>query len=347
MFKRIVLAAGLLAFLGPLRAQEPIPVELDSAWRHPHIDLTLPPSLSAFVRAGIVRLDEEQYNLAATLEDAATGTTATLYVYRTGIADVPIWADRTATTILSSSPLGKIDLERAQFAAFTPPDGSGDDSGFLLVSPLSGGSLRSTGLVIFLHDEWLIKLRMSSEQLDRDALQTRMTELIGSLPLGKAKLPVPAFATIEDCPAKLTIKKDAKLVRLDMTGTLILGAVLATALKKRGGQANKDVQWCRESLTEGYAVYRPGAARDAYAIAFQDAGTTASVGEFDMGSLMNPSRGYIVSVSNGVNEEILPPFDRLPKPEQVAAVVGRIGPVTTIDVRPCSEGEQTIYVGEE
>jgi hypothetical protein len=344
---RISVAAGLLACTTAVSAQEQVPVEVDVSWQHPHVDIALPATLAGFTRIDLVRYDEDQYNLAATFTEAASGTTATVYIYRAGVPDVTIWADRAATGMLSSYRLGEVDLEATRFGAFTPPDGSGADSGFRIVAPLSGRANTATGLAILNHDGWLVKLRMTSRRLDIDALEARIGEFVDALPLGPAKTPAPAFAAIEDCPSRLKLKKAAKLMQLDMMGTILLGGALAAAHKERTDHQGKGIRWCRESLGDGFAVYRPDGAEKTYAIALGDAGITASVNAFDMAGLMQPSRGYLVRVSDGVTEEILPPFDRLPKPEQVVGIVGRVGAVTSFDVRPGSEGKQTINVRTE
>lgn len=347
IFRAVTLAAGFCVVSAPVAAQEQIPVEIDTDWQHTQTTLRLPLTLAGFTRTEVSQYDKEQFNVAVTLDDNASKTSATLYIYRTGVVDLPIWADRAATTMLSGNRFGSFDLENVEFGSFTPPNGSGADSGFRLVVPLSGSSFTSTGLLLFLHEGWLVKLRMSSQQLSASELDRRMADLVAAIPLDQANSTVPAFAAIEDCAARLNFEKDAKLVKLDMMSVIILGGALGAARKNQGSPSSEPVRWCRDKLGERFAVYRADGSEKSYTVAFSDAGITASVDRYDMSGLMNPSRGYLVTVSNGVTEEILTPFNRLPKPEQVVGIVGRVGPMTTVDVRPGSTGEQTIYVSTE
>lgn len=328
-------------------AQTQIPVETDATFRTELMPLGFAPDIAGFTRTEVVGYDQEQFDVAANFNHAETSTFATLFVYRAGIEDPRIWGDRAETVMLASKSLGEIDHERIVRGTFTPPNGSGEESGLRLAVSLDESDWVSSGLSLFMHDGWLIKVRMSSRTLERDQLLVRMDEFTRALVMERASEVFPAFTPVQDCEKELSFKREAKLVRLDMMGSLIYGAAFKAVEEKQQGNtgdpASRPVA-CRAQLGESYAVYVHGTDEESYMMALGDAGISASIARYDMDKLMTPGRGYAVILANGVEKEILPPFDRLPRPEQVLAIIGKVGPVVTVDTRPGSDGGTTISV---
>ena len=335
------LASGM-----PLAAQEQIAVEEGVVWTQQFSGFPFPPAIAGFTRTEVVQYDKEGFNISATMQDSATGTTATLYVYRAGVPDLPIWADRAATSMLSSKAYGSFNFDQAMAGSFALP-GMESATGYRIAAPVSGSESTSTGVTIHITNGWLVKLRMTSRSLDVSALDRRMMDVLAGLQGPPATEPAVPFRPIDDCSEKLEIKRDAKLVRLDMMGVILLGAAISAGREEqqeKKADPSGPTVWCRDEVGDGFAVYRADQSDEGYLVALGDSGITASVGRYSTPGLMNPSRGYLITVSDGVTEEILPPLTRMPKVEQVLSFAGRIGPVTTIDVRPGGSGGQTIHV---
>jgi len=334
----------------PLGAQDALP-PASSTWSHDRSGLSLPTTLAGFTRGQSRQYDEDGYNVSINFRDDASGSSADVYVYRAAPASVPLWGDRAVTGMFANPNLGEVDVAAVRIGRFTPPNGAGAESGLKVVTPIKG-DLASSGLAIYAHDGWLVKLRMSSRTLDATAIEMRMAEFIAGLRLPAATRPAPPLADIADCTAPLKSDKKAKLMQLDMMGTIMLGATLGTINEDRVKNAAKasassraEPVWCRDASSQPqYGVYRSGGEDDAYLVAIGDSGTSLSVGRYDMGPLMKPSRGFLVTQSDGVTELVYPPFDRLPLPEQMLALPGKISPVSSISLVPGEENKQTIIV---
>ena len=324
--------------------QTPIEIEGNSGYLHPHLGFTIPQHLAGFVMTQAIILDDDHFNVAVQMKDDSQAVTATLYIYRTGLEDLRVWADRATTVMLSNPQLGTVDIDGIEMGNFTPPGGGGPDSGFLLVAPLEGKGLASTGVAIFMHDGWLVKLRMSSNSLTPSVLRPRIEQMIAALDLPGVEQQLPVFRTMEDCPDSLAFKREAKMLRLDMMGSLLFGTIFSTAKEKRPIKRTVPKVACREGLTDSYAVYRFDEADDSYAVAFDDAGISASINKFDASGFFEPSKGYVVQLSDGVALSVYPPFDGLPTPAQAFSILNQIGPQVTLDVRPGGDGGSTINV---
>lgn len=347
-FSRIARAAALgfvLAAAAPLAAQEQPAARPASTWSHDRSGLTVPATLAGFTRGESKQYDEDGYNVSVAFKDKASGSWATLFIYRASPASVPMWGDRAAAALFRSGAQIVIDPAGVSRSSFTPPGGAGERSGMMLIAPATGGAV-STGLAIYLHDDWLVKLRMSSETLDPAALEARLGAFLGELALPAAQRAAPPFAEIADCAAPAKPGKKAKLVQLDMMSTILLGGILTAGqeerLEKQKAAAEKDAPveaasetpWCRDAGSQPeYGIYRTGS-DEGYLVAFGDSGTSLTVGRYDMGGLIRPARGFLVTQSDGVTQQVYPPFDRMPLPGQVLGLPGNVSPVFSAGLLP-------------
>ena len=345
--RRFALACGLACGLvagAPLGAQEaesgtlPRPA---STWSHDRSGITLPASLAGFTRGASKQFDGDGYNIGVTFRDDASESWADLFVYRAAPASVAIWGDRAAAGMFANPMLGEVDLDAVRIARFTPPGNANKGSGLRIVTPAKG-EVTASGLAIYLHDGWLVKLRMSSKTLDAATLEARMGEFVAALVMPAATARAMGFYEINDSPAPIKPSKKAKLVTLEMADSFMLGATLGAAHDKKieaaasaGSGVSAAPGYCRDpGSTPQYGIYRVGGAIDQYVMALGDTGTSLSVSSYDLGPLITPSRGYLVVQSDGVTEQIYPPFTALPSPEQVLALPGKVSPVFSAGLLP-------------
>ena len=356
-FSRFTRAAALglvLVAAAPLAAQDQPASRPASTWSHDRSGLTVPATLAGFTRGESKQFDEDGYNVSVKFQDDASRSWATLFIYRASPASVPMWGDRAAAALLRSGAQIVIDPAAVTRSSFTPSGGAGEMSGMKLVALATGGA-SSTGLAIYLHDDWLVKLRMSSETLDPAALEARLGAFLEALALPAARRAAPPFAAIADCAAPAKPGKKAKLVQLDMMGSILLGGILGSAhderLEKQKAAAEKgapvgaasESPWCRDAASQPeYGVYRAGS-NEEYLVAFGDSGTSLTVARYDMAGLIRPARGFLVTQSDGVMELVYPPFDRMPLPEQVLGLPGNVSPVFSAGLLPDSK-DKTISV---
>lgn len=339
----VLVAIGCAATVAT--AQDAPTARAAATWSHDRSGLTLPATLAGFTRGDSKQYDDDGYNVGVTFRDNASGSWADLFIYRAAPASVAVWGDRAAVGMFANPMLGDVDLNAVRIARFTPPGGAGENSGLRIVTP-TGGDLTSSGLAIYLHDGWLVKLRMSSRTLDVTTLEARISEFVAAINLPAARTPATPFFEIEDCPAPLKSGKKAKMSKLDMMGSIMLGGTLGVVHDKRrteeeagGATAKPDPIWCRDPASQPqYGIYRRTGSDDSYLIALGDTGTSLAVGSYDLGPLMKPSRGYLVTLSDGVTDNIFPPFDRIPLPEQVLGLPGSVAPVFTAGLLPDNKG---------
>ncbi|WP_017663939.1 hypothetical protein [Porphyrobacter sp. AAP82] len=357
-FNRFVASAALAsaAWTGasvPLAAQEQAAPERPAAtWRHDRSGLTLSAVLAGFTRGDSKQFDAEGYNIGINFRDPQSRSWADLYIYRAAPASVAVLGDRAAAGMFANPMLGDVDANAVSIVRFTPPAGAGDKSGLRIVTPTKG-ELTSSGLAIWLHDGWLVKLRMSSKTLDAATLEARMSQFIAAVTLPAATRPAPAFAELRDCAAPMKPGKKARLVELDVTGSIMIGGLLGGAseeLAETGvsvADGAADPVWCRDAGSQPqYGIYRREGIAETYLIALGDTGTSLSVAGYDAGPLMKPSKGFLVTQSNGVTEQVYPPFDRLPTPEQALGLPGKVSPVFSAGLLAENKGTTIMVTGK-
>ena len=329
-------ASGTGAFV-PLAAQEQAPPARPAAtWSHDRSGLTLQAVVEGFSRGDSKQYDDDGYNIGIAFREPESGTWADLFVYRAAPASVAVWGDRAAAGMFANPILGDVDVGAVSIMRFTPPNGAGTNSGLRIVTPTKG-DLASSGLALWLHDGWLVKLRMSSKTLDAATLEARMVRFIGAVTLPAAARPAPAFAEIRDCAAPMKPGKKAKLVQLDMMGSIMIGGLLGVMNDEKledaadaGASGAPEPKWCRDAGSQPqYGIYRREDGVEGYLIALGDTGTSLAIAGYDAGPLMKPSKGFLVTQSDGVTEQVYPPFDKLPTPQQALGLPGNIGPVFT------------------
>ena len=318
--------------------------EPQSVWEHELSGLRLAEQIGSFTRGESNYFDAEGYNIGIKFFDNEQGTWADVYVYRAGDPSVAMWGDRAMTAMLTGETRQFIKDGGVTRVAFTPPNGAGEQSGVRVVAELNG-DISSTGLALYAHDGWLIKVRMTSYEHDGAALHAQMETLVNGLELPTATQQAPQFSAIRQCEDEIKYKRNARLVQLDMMANILVPTMLSTAREKAAEEPRPTPNWCRDaSSVREYAIYRNSQSDDSYTLALGDSGTSISVSRFDFGELISPSRGFLVTQSNGVTEVLYPPLTKLPRPAIVAGLQGNVSPISSFDLRPGGEGGQTIMV---
>lgn len=309
-------------------AQPELPGDTED-WTHQATGMAFPVALSGFRRAEIRPLMGFN-NFAASYLDQSTDSEATIYVFRAGIPDLSIWADRSASAMLQRfRPVS----DRVLIETFDPPNSAGPDSGFRIVAAVESGDQKSTALGIYRHDDWIVKLRMSSRAVDETALAERMQALLGELRSNQAIHTSPPFETIADCEDELDFGSKPKLLQMDMVSTMLIGTVLSTVHEKMAKSREEDTRpWCRQSANEQFGIYAKAGQKKAYTLAFSDAGAALVIQGLKTGSFVKPSSGYYAMLSDGITARYYPGFTKLPRPEVVAGAIEQLSPIVEIDL---------------
>lgn len=322
--KRFVYPLLLLLWLPAAAAAQPQPprtleIQATAAWGHAGTGMTLPPDIAGLTRGEIRDAGTEEMDVAASYVDAGGTTTATVYIFRTGVPDVALWFDR-ALAAIYARPEFELSGGPPHAHAFTRP-GATVASGMQTAIAVQSSDIRSTALAVAPLGDWLVKVRMSTSGLDAAALDQHLTRFIEGMGWPAASSAERAAATIETCPEPLRLRQ-ARVIRSD--GADVLMDLLAVAATGADGGEEDDTPppvYCREpSSTVEYGVYRPDQSSQSYVIALGDAGIALSVGRASLSELMGGGRRYSMMLLDRNSTSALPSFNRLPPPAQAISV---------------------------
>lgn len=328
-------------------AQTVISAEAGKPWLHQQSGISAPPAIEGMRRTKVTDHGADQHDVGIRYANDGNASFATLYVYRAGLVSPPIWADRAMAAMLAGRQLGTPRDGTLVGGMFTPPNASGENSGFIVTTAIEGADWKTNGLLLFAHNEWLIKLRMTSDQ-DQKTVQSMMLRFLKSLSFQSSSTAYPTATLPEACPDMLQPAKNAKLIQLDTMGSLAFGAVMVEALKKGLGIPQASPDLCRDaSSTIEYGVYRLPSQKDGYLLTMGDSGKSVTVERFKpgrTGGLVSGSASYIAVTTDGVVQGSFPPFTKLPSPATVYALIGRIEPIVTNNLLSKDQKSITITV---
>lgn len=345
-------AAAALALVGaPAFADiTDFDVAPDATWKHEKTSVQFPPNLDGFSREWAGDFGTGQTDILATYQDSASRTTATLYVFRAGLVDVPVWQDRVLMAMKESKNTGPVLMEQALQASFTPRQGRGANSGYRFSAPSGHDRFSSTGFAMFPHDGWLIVVRMSSQTLTAQQLDQRIDSFVGAVPLRTGKQAYPAAEPIKPCANPLSFEGKAEQSKPDGQ-TLFLLAAFANADNATSGReaktsASETVRFCKDAdAGVSYGVYRRDDGKtDSYVMALGDSGTIISVGRSDLAGLFEKPAGdqYWPILKDTSSTYIFKPFDRLPSPAEVMQVIETQNPVSSVTTDAKGETKITL-----
>lgn len=302
---------------------------LDEDWQHQWSAMAFPARLSNFTRKRIVQFEERQTNVAAIYDDAQTNTQLTIYVYRPILPETAIWFDRALVAIGARDLFGGVNLDKVNISSFVPTGGQNATGQYAVID--TEGRIKSTAVSLHRSGEWLIKLRISSEQLAADEMSDVLNGVLASLPPVEQPEPVPAYL-IDNCELPLTFTEANPFV--DPKGDAALALEASVDAMLANGRIPNDrlqpaaVRYCREGEPQRqYTVYRPVGTADRYVVAFSDAGKSISVFPDTLYGA-EPGGASAVSVyqvvsGSGLATAIYRPFLTMPTLQQAADSVFR------------------------
>lgn len=318
-------AAGLCVILsvtGVRAQQEPRRIEASQSeqWVHQQTGLALPPEAAAAGRAQIVDATDKELDIWAQYYHPKDEFVATIYAYRSGIQDVPLWFDR-AKIAVENTYLADHAGGLPQPASFTPP-GSTQRSALRIAYDLPpGGMLSSTALAVLPLGDWLAKVRISSDRLTAQELNSRMDAFIAALGWPKPEKEAREALALLPCEKPLTFKK-AKAVqpnKLQDIQDLAFSRIGALGLGSFCRDRQEGAQW---------GLYKSQGSQEGYVLAIQDAGR--AIGVARRAPIIIDTRGYLVHFFDVAEIAAYPAFNRLPSPEQVMETVQNLDPVLTM-----------------
>lgn len=321
----------------------PIVVDTAAAWTHTPTGVVLPPAIGSFTRTSVSQSNHGLADVSIGYNDNQTGTTLTIYVFRAGWPQAPLWADRLSQVMgMTVQRLGGTLAGTPRFTAFTPT-GHASASAMRVVQGAQGGALLATGAVVIPAGSWLVTMRMSSRKLDPAALDTQLAAAAAALRVPAPAKALPAAVPVEACADTLSLKPAKRIVSKKNSSDALMNALLSAALAQgaqsnshaangKDGKENKEDEQdspplfsatlCRDSTsTIDHGLYRIPGDADRYVIALGDAGVTLTAAPNDFAALLNRPRSYDLHLTVFEKTMIYAPFASLPTPEQAMQVL--------------------------
>lgn len=324
----------------------PIEHEQGKAWEHAHSKIVFATEVAGMKRTRLSDFGKELMDISGTYNPQDNTAEATVYVYQAGLVDASVWHDR-GLLVFQSGRLGTADMSAMHTGTFVPPGGKAA-TGIWSTVPMSGGSIRSTGIALFPLDNWLVKLRLSSTTMDQSQLDAQLLAFIAGLTLPAPKDEASPAYQVVACQSALPDRR-AKRIKPDPAFGLMAG-VLGQIADQGGGKTTKKIEpkpYCRDSLTTPeYGIYRAGGSTDSYAITFGDAGIAGFVGGDDLAGLLDGRGGrqFSLSLATTYKRYNFAGFDRLPPPAQAIEALDKDAPISSSSRNPGGKDNQTITI---
>jgi len=334
----------VLGWATMLQAAEPkdIAAPADRAWRHEASGFTFPPSIGAFVRQDIRDLSgNKQTDLGGSYRDPATGTLATVYLYRPAMPLAPLWFDVANWYIRRNMRFAPVTPweEVKSFAVAGQPQSPNLRQVYAI-----GAVGRSSGVVVVPLGQWLVKVRMTSSNLEPRALDAILDSFTHALGWPN-KMPMAAAANIiASCTGRLSEAR-ADEIRQD-SAVVIVGASLGTVERNKWDK-REPLDWpriCRDDSRTDYIypIYQLNEGGDGFLIAVGDNGTlivarsdplSADLAkELARDKAAEAAPFYRVTLMTGERWDQFPAFSRLPSVEQAFEVVKTGRPLSSTDM---------------
>lgn len=226
--------------------------------------------------------------------DKKEDTLGSLYISRNTVGDASMWFHWVSRVIDMAGYFG--NFSQAPATSYTPP-AHGVATGMMRAVKPEKGQSTSTGVAVFVHGDYVIKLRLTSQTLSPDANLDRMRVVLDGLQLpsdGVGRDRTAAYA-VADCDSPIPTASKAMLVRADMTAGVMLGSVgmapslLTDLLFSTGGTGT---QWCTDPNAEN--VYRPNGATDRWVMPQNDSYGILALGKY----AQLDTKGYVIVSAN-------------------------------------------------
>lgn len=255
-------------------AVEDIEIAPDAAFVHPQTGIALPAKIGELPRDRLHDFSEGlRNNIGSAYIGPERDTVVSVYIYRPVITDISLTTD-VVMDLISTQHTPEKDAKLAP-VAFTP---AGRDIADLLMITFdveTQGQYPVGGVALIPFDDWLIKVRISSDRYNARTLPALIRETVEQLNLPQPQRSAPAAGRMRACTGTAEYGT-AAIVDPGSDGMMagVLGMTMAQlTLPKDGEDAEKSAtpdQWCRDTQAQDSQVYRLNEATDRYVVALSD-----------------------------------------------------------------------------
>ncbi|HYD13871.1 MAG TPA: hypothetical protein VEC11_13565 [Allosphingosinicella sp.] len=230
---RIVwIVAAALAALAPNAAAA-------EGWRHRPSGVNVPDLPQGF---SLGRATERHEGGDVFVQFGTEQEPVTVYVYRSAWPNVALWFERTRLAMNVNVGSGEAAVEPRSFTLGASPAPNGLREEIALPA---GGRFRSTAVAMAQYGEWIVKVRITSANLDQAGVRAKMDRLLASIQL-PGTVPAPHPMRVPGlCPDDGNFTGRA-LTSSDLNAGAGAALRLAAAeARGRGGLAANPDGWCR------------------------------------------------------------------------------------------------------
>lgn len=351
----LVLSILVWANLASAAQPQAIKVEEGKTWVHEASGLALPAAIGSFVRNDISDLSGgKQIDVGSGYREPATGTLATVYVYRPAMPLAPLWLDIASWYIQRNQSFAPVTVHSGA-VSFTVA-GQVDTVNLRQVYSI-GAMGRSSGVAIVPLGPWMIKVRITSQYYEPRALDAALEAVVKGLGWPKRMPTVtPAANPISSCKTKLP---ESRADEIKQTSPMILVGAMLGSLSEDDKKDKREVvdppRLCRDdSRTDNiYPIYHLDEGSSGYVIPIGDNGTVLAVRndplgaelamEFAKDTSKDTKPFYRVTLMTPEQWEQFPAFAQLPPVEQAFDVVKNRSQLSVTKVL----GERSIHLDAE
>lgn len=342
-----------LIWIGSAHAQiEKKPIELPESgdWLEDNSQMTLPENIGDLQRVEGTEYGEAKDNFAFLYK--GEGNILSIYIYQTPLQNPAIWFHRAQRSLWGMDIWA--DVDRSQEPVIFAPPGHAQASAAKIIFALDeeATGFKATGLALMQYNEWVIKLRYSSNVLEKDALGVALDEVIQTLHYPALKMATPVFAMPPYCEKDIATYDEVKQITAESKDDAMqnmLSKVFSMTLMESvsryedegsEGDADKKLifpQYCklREDEKQGeqmiFDAYRPVDLEDGYFVVMSDAGYIARVARVPdvFGALMGEGKKKakksdpvysVYSIGFGLSSYYMD-VDKLPSPGLTVQIV--------------------------
>ena len=332
----IGLALGIAAVFpaSAYAAAEDIEIAPEASFVHQQTGISLPAMIGEAERDRLIDYSEGSRNNIGTTYVGPDGRTITsIYLYRPAITDISLTTD-VVMSFISSQHTPEKGAELTP-VAFAPQGREIADSLMVTFDVTAQGQYPVGGVALVPFDDWLIKVRISSDLYSAKTLPALIRETVQKLRFPKPQQAAPAAGSIGACTTRMTFNS-ATLIDAQVDG--VMASALGLMLFSMGKNDESDtaaVQWCRDDSVGHDRVYRQDEAQDRYVVALTDSGNYLEVGS-PIASLLAELNGDLqgsvpLLFSTSDRTSLLGVASALPHPDDVDGLLDGAQPLASTD----------------
>jgi hypothetical protein len=268
----------------------------------------------------------------------------TVYVYKSSYPNPALWFNRTIALMKRNVGGFSSDFQIRSITVAGSPKPNGLRESFEINTPNGhAGPFKSTSIALIQVNEWLLKLRITSQNLGKDEIDQKMNMLIDAIRFNRPVTnPLPLIAP-DACAQQAPFYSgkpldSAKVQELLAEGTA-QGLIATGHARGLGGLAEESGKWCSFNLStapEELAVaYRERQGSD-FVILFADSGRSITA----QSMTFSESQAKAALFANtGGSTRLVWMFDGLPTPDEAlkagfSTIVGKSEGLVNIDIGP-------------